>query len=493
MRVDKSPMISVVIPAYNESKLIKASLESLFNQDYRGDFEVIVVDNNSRDNTAEIARRMGAKVVFCALKGVAYARQAGADAAVGPIIVQADADTLYPAWWLSRIQNQFDKHPHAVAVAGTFIYGNPPWWAFFEYFLRSFFGLLSALVSGRPLVISGANFAFKKAALVHIGGYHQEAYSSDQIDISSRLSQVGRIFYDWKSYCLTSNRSVTKPLGVIIIDFARHMSYFAKHAATIFAASNKRRFKKPVTLSNRTYFIFAITVILISFVCYGYFIPASPVFGKVYARSVTHDKVIALTFDDGPNEPYTSEILRVLEQYDVQATFFLVGLNVQLYPDTARQILAGGDVIGNHTFSHNANHALKLHPDKDIALAQEAIYTATGVEPHLYRPPHGKKTPWELGDVKQAGYVEVLWNISTSELGGNTPRFMADQIIAKAKPGGIILLHDGYGTFHNTPRSNKNTTVEMLPFIIEHLQAKGYSFVTIPELLNVPAYDRVAK
>jgi peptidoglycan/xylan/chitin deacetylase (PgdA/CDA1 family)/GT2 family glycosyltransferase len=486
-------MISVVAPAFNEEKLIQTSLESLFKQDYKGEFEVIVVDNNSSDDTAEIARRMGAKVVFCAQKGVAYARQAGAEAASGTIIVQADADTIYPEWWLTRIQSQFDKHPNAVAVAGTFIYVTPPWWAIFEYFLRSFFGSLSALVFGRPLIISGANLAFLKAALTQIGGYNQSAYSADQIDISSRLSRVGKVFYDRKSYCRTSNRAVAKPAWTVTIEFIKHLVFFAKNAGGVFGMGAKTGTKRSPLLSRRNYILIAIPVILISFLCYGYFVPASPVFGKVYSRSVTHDKVIALTFDDGPNEPYTSEILAVLEKYDVPATFFLVGANVQIYPETARHILYDGDVIGNHSFSHNANHALALHPDKDIALAQQAIFAATGVEPHLYRPPHGKKTPLELTDVKKAGYVEVLWNIATAELNGKTPQFMAGQIISKAKPGGIILLHDGYGLLHNAPRADKSNTVKMLPIIIERLQADGYTFVTVPELLNVPAYDQAAQ
>src|ERR1039458_7310845 len=137
-------MISVVVPAFNEEKLIGACLVSLKNQDYKGNYEIVVVDNASRDNTARVARELGARVIFCAQKGVSYARQAGADAAEGEIVVQADADTLYPAWWLTRIQKQFDSHPKAVAVAGTFIYKSPPWWAHFEYFLRVFFNLLTS-------------------------------------------------------------------------------------------------------------------------------------------------------------------------------------------------------------------------------------------------------------------------------------------------------------------------------------------------------------
>ncbi len=483
-------MISVVIPAFNEGKLIRKCLESMKQQDYTGEFEVIVVDNGSHDNTAQIAREMGVGVVSCTPKGVAFARQAGADAAKGEIIVQADADTIYPRGWLTRIDKQFKKHPRAVAVAGTFWYSNPPWWGIFEYVLRIFFGWLSSWTLGRPYIISGANFAYYKSALARIGGYRHESYSSDQIDISSRLSKVGKVFYDGRSCCLTSERSVAKPVFQIIREFIRNLSFFAQHVTKRPAAPVKNGLKKVASASTGTYLKIIIPLFLIGFLCYGYFIPASPVFGKVYYRSITSDKVIALTFDDGPNDPYTSQILDILKDSDVKATFFLVGTNVSLNPDTARRILAEGNVIGNHSNTHNANHALSLNPGKDILQAEETIKDVTGVEPHLYRPPHGKKTPWEMADVKKAGLVEVLWNIETNELSPKSAEFKADQIVSKAKPGGIILLHDGYGTEHNTPRSDKSETVTIVSIVIQRLQSEGYTFVTIPELFNVPAYDQ---
>jgi peptidoglycan-N-acetylglucosamine deacetylase len=482
-------MISVVVPAHNESKLIRESLESLFQQDYKGEYEVIVVDNNSRDNTSEIAQQAGAKIVLCQTPGVGYARQAGAEAARGDIIVQADADTLYPPWWLERIQKQFDKRPGAVAVAGTFIYRKAPWWAIFEYFLRSFFGILSSLGLGRPLIISGANLAFRKEAFIAMGGYRPRAYSADQIDIATRLRKFGRVYYDWRSYCRTSNRSVAKPVYRIFFDFVRHLWKFGQWASKPAEKGMEKKAGEASFIGRRGWVLSILPVLVIGLLCYGYFVPSSPVFGKVFSRAAVHTKLIALTFDDGPNEPYTSQILDELEKYDVQATFFLVGANVKMYPETARRMIADEDVIGNHTFSHNANHALKPHAAKEIALAQEAIAAVTGVQPHLFRPPHGKKSPWEMDYLNKHGYAEVLWNISTGELSGNTPQFMADQIIKKAKPGGIILLHDGYGTLHNGGRADKSATVEMVPIIIQKLQDEGYTFVTVPELLDIPAYQ----
>jgi peptidoglycan/xylan/chitin deacetylase (PgdA/CDA1 family) len=485
--------ISVVIPAFNEEKLIRESLGSIQDQDYTGGYEIIVVDNNSKDHTAQIAREMGVRVVSCAQKGVSYARQAGAEAALGEIIVQADADTIYPKWWLSRIQKQFNKHSKAIGVAGTFIYKSPPWWAFFEYFLRAFFNLLTALIYGRPYIISGANFAFKKTSLMQIGGYDQNTYSSDQFNISTRLSKVGKIVYDRRSWCKTSDRSVAKPLHAIIIALFRNLGLFAQHKLSVAQESFKKRnaILRPVPVS--TLIKIAIPLFLIGILCYGYFIPASPVFGKVYYRSITGDKVIALTFDDGPNEPYTSRILDVLAENNVQATFFLIGKNVEIYPDIARRIIEEGSVIGNHSNTHNANHALYFDFYKDIQTAQESIYNVTGVQPHLYRPPHGKKSPWELEEIKDRGFIEVLWSITTNDQSNRSAEFLANEIVRKAQPGGVILLHDGYGTLHNAEKSDKQITVDMLPIIIKQLKEQGYTFLTIPELFNVPAYDQVKK
>ncbi len=489
-------MISVVIPALNEEKLIGECLESLKHQDFSGDYEIIVVDNGSRDNTSQIARKMGARVIDCPRKGVAYARQAGAEAAGGEIIVQADADTIYPHWWLTRIQKQFKAHPKAIAVAGTFIYRKPPWWALFEYFTRVFWNILATIFLRRPYIISGANFAFYKKALFEIGGYRQHAYSPDQFDISTRLSKKGKIIYDRKSWGATSERSVAKPTIVIIYEFIRHLAFFSRNAfRALFSLIRRKQALKKRPVKPLTLIKFGIPILLIllaSIVCYGYFVPASPVFGRVYSKIRTSDLIIALTFDDGPNEPYTSRILDILKEYDVKATFFLVGYNVGLYPDTTKRILAEGNVIGNHTYSHDANHALNFFAYRDIQKAQQTIFEVTGVNPHLYRPPHGKKSPWELESIKNRGFIAIQWSITTNELSGTSATELARQIVQKSHPGGIILLHDGYGTSHNTDRSDKQKTVDALPEIIRQLQAKGYVFVTIPELLNVPAYDKAS-
>jgi glycosyltransferase involved in cell wall biosynthesis len=149
-------MISIVIPALNEEKFIGRCLESLKNQDFKDTYEIIVVDNGSTDSTAKIAGEMGARVVICPQKGVSYARQAGAQAALGEIIVQTDADTIYPRWWLARIQKQFTSHKVPLA-SPYFLFQNP----LVELLSTSLSPLIFCQSGpGRPYIISSANFAF---------------------------------------------------------------------------------------------------------------------------------------------------------------------------------------------------------------------------------------------------------------------------------------------------------------------------------------------
>lgn len=482
-------MISIVIPTLNEARFLPDCLRSLRNQDYAAEYEVIVADNGSTDESVNIARSFGVKVVSCPeKKSVFYARRMGAGAASGDIIVQADADTIYPRDWLKKLVGRLAAHPEAVAVAGRFVYRDPTLWAKAEYYLRNTINKLTARLFGTPLLVSGATFAFRRRAFLRAGGYEGIDYSADQYGIASRLSQTGKVLYDKDICVLTSSRSVQKPTIILLRDVLVHI----KRLVTYLAASRTLNLKlwfaktrsRPVAAG-----LFSTGLVIVLVAAYGYFIPASPVFGKVYYKVNTLEKVVALTFDDGPNEPYTSEILDILNSYNVKATFFAIGKNVELYPEVARRIVAEGHVIANHSYSHGANHALTPYGARDVARAQRSIFMVVGVTPHLYRPPHGKKSPWELAQVRKEGLIEVNWAVSTKELTGKPAAYMAADIVKKTDPGEIILLHDGYGTEHHTARADKSVTVRTLPLLIEMLQSRGYQFVTVPELLGVPAYN----
>lgn len=487
--------ISIVVPAFNEESYLPLCLDSLKHQDYTGRYEIIVVDNGSTDGSNLVALNHGAKIIFCEQKGVLYARQAGAEAAAGDIIVQADADTIYPNNWLTRISEHFESHPKTAGLAGTYIYLDPPFWANIEYFLRYLVNLLSLIFLGNASLISGANFAFRVEAFQKARGYSAHCFNPDQWGLAHRLSKFGKIYYDRSLYVKTSARRIKKPFRMFLFDMlvniSRAVVYFMRFIL------NKIKYGEVKLIQPKKllkYVALMSIFIIIAMSLYGYYVPNSQVFGKVYAASQTKQKVIAITFDDGPNEPYTSEILDILRNNDIKATFFLIGNNVDQYPEIVRRIVAEGNIVGNHTYNHNPNHALMDETKNDITKAEEAIYNATGLKPHLYRPPHGKKSPWELESLKDLGLIEVTWSAEANDqheiiyFGKPTPAEYAEKIVHEAGQGRVILLHDGYGTIHDNIKSDKSLTVEALPIIISELQKQGYGFVTVPELFNVKAY-----
>jgi chitin deacetylase len=217
--------------------------------------------------------------------------------------------------------------------------------------------------------------------------------------------------------------------------------------------------------------------------------PSSQVYGKVYVKGFPgEEKAIALSFDDGPNEPYTSEVLKILDENGVKATFFLIGENAEFYSETVKRIVRAGHIIGNHTYSHTYRLPFEGFAAirKEIDQTEEVLYRLTGLRTDLFRPPHGLRTPWFIKDVKELNYKVITWTDMTNDYNGKTlPEDIVRRILSKAKPGGIIDLHDGKDTVHGVDRSN---TVKALPIIIARLKEEGYTFVTLPDLLRIAPY-----
>lgn len=201
-------MISIVIPAFNEQEFLPRSLESLKNQDFDDDYEIVVVDNGSDDGTARVASEFEVEVVFGFRRGCVYALQKGAYHAMGDIIAQADAETIYPRNWLSRIDKHFSSHPESVALAGTNIYKEHLPWAMFEYLAKYLINTIGLLLFDRPLYISWAYFAFQRKAFLNMIGHDPKARYSDKWGMSSRLSKIGKISWDKTLLILTSARQV---------------------------------------------------------------------------------------------------------------------------------------------------------------------------------------------------------------------------------------------------------------------------------------------
>ncbi len=201
---------------------------------------------------------------------------------------------------------------------------------------------------------------------------------------------------------------------------------------------------------------------------------AAEVQGAAIDNSVDCAKVacLALTFDDGPHPKYTPRVLDILESYNAKATFFLIGLQVPSNEKLVRRIYREGHEIGNHTWSHrDLSDLTPKEVEADIAHAQRVI-TATGVPtPRLFRPPYGAFSPMVRSHVP---LTVVSWNIDPEDWRADDPDQIVDHVLAHAKPGAIVDLHDIY-----------DVTADALPRLIAELQ-KNYRLVTVSDMLDLP-------
>lgn len=210
-------------------------------------------------------------------------------------------------------------------------------------------------------------------------------------------------------------------------------------------------------------------------------LPENDVFGRVFSNTQTTQKVVALTFDDGPNPPYTEQMLDVLKDKHVSATFFLIGQNVDKHPELVKRIAAEGHELGNHTYHHiDLLKADRKVIADEIDRTNQAIFTASGIKPHLMRPPHGFRDPVVMEMMAERGLKVVEWSVMSRDWLNPGVDAIVERTVSKVKNGSIILLHDGDGV---TSQDSRVQTIEATRRIIEILSAQGYKFVTIDEIL----------
>ena len=205
----KNPTISVVVPAYNEEKYIGECLLALKNQTYPKDrYEVIVVDNNSTDNTAAIAKEFGVRIVGCQVQGVAAARVAGSEACDKDIIAQTDADSAPRADWLEKIANHFTKDHNLIGCTGAaYLRGVNPIFSKASFSIFNTFQRFNFLIS-KP-TFSGFNFAVRRQSYKEVGGIDPNIVSAEDVDLSFRLKKAGKIEFFSDCVVYTSARRIT--------------------------------------------------------------------------------------------------------------------------------------------------------------------------------------------------------------------------------------------------------------------------------------------
>lgn len=200
------------------------------------------------------------------------------------------------------------------------------------------------------------------------------------------------------------------------------------------------------------------------------------------AKLNPNNKVIALTFDDGPGPKNTAQVLEILKKNNIKATFFMVGMMVKNFPQVAKQVAADGHVIGNHTWHHSYRRVDVATAASEINRTADIIYKTTGVKTTLFRPPGGFLHNGLVDYAKSQKYAVMMWSDESSDTQRREqPPALIKNVLKGVKPGAIVLLHDGGG--------NRSRTVQALPQIISNLKAEGYKFVTIPELLEMQSKE----
>ncbi len=201
----------------------------------------------------------------------------------------------------------------------------------------------------------------------------------------------------------------------------------------------------------------------------------SQVYGPVLSRGRTEQRVLALTFDDGPSVPETPQILDILRQEGVPASFFCVGEQVRRHPDLVRRMAREGHLVGSHADSHV--NLLGCSPERSWREIREGVRVLArilGEEPVWFRPPYGMRYPWTLGQARSLGLSTALWSNCPRDWQAPGAEVLARRVVERLCPGDVVLLHDGGG--------DRSQTVQALSLLIPLVRARGYRFVRLDAL-----------
>ncbi len=209
--------------------------------------------------------------------------------------------------------------------------------------------------------------------------------------------------------------------------------------------------------------------------------PTGQWYGRTFTGVGRRSKHLALTYDDGPNDPHTFRLLEVLTKHDVHATFFLIGRYVKQRPDMVRELSRAGHVLGNHTFTHpllTLKSATEIR--NELQTCRAAIQDAIGDHSNLFRPPFGGRRPAVLGIARELGLNPIMWNITGYDWNAPPAEVIERKVSRRIIGGNVVLLHDGG---HLQMGADRSQTVIATDRLLKRYKGEGYSFVTISDMM----------
>jgi len=229
--------------------------------------------------------------------------------------------------------------------------------------------------------------------------------------------------------------------------------------------------------------ILAATAAALTAAGYQSMAPTGQWYGRTFTGLPQGTKQLALTYDDGPNDPHTLRLLEVLAKHDVHATFFLIGRYVRERPEIAPEIAKAGHMIGNHTFTHpllTFKSAAAIR--RELADCQAAIQDSVGEQCNLFRPPFGGRRPVVLRIARELELEPVMWNVTGYDWNAPPAAVIEQKVTKQIRGGDVILLHDGG---HKQMGSDRSQTVIATDHLIAHYKSQGYEFKTIPQMMQL--------
>lgn len=210
--------------------------------------------------------------------------------------------------------------------------------------------------------------------------------------------------------------------------------------------------------------------------------PSGQWYGRTFTSLARGTKQLALTYDDGPNDPHTLRLLEVLSRHEVRATFFVIGRYVQQRPDIVRALVNAGHVVGNHTFTHPLlTFKRTAEVRQELSDCRAAIQDAIGNHSNLFRPPFGGRRPAVLRVVRDLGLQPVMWNVTGYDWNAPPAAVIERKVSGQMRGGDVILLHDGR---HKQMGADRSQTVLATDHLISRYKSEGCEFVTIRHMLE---------